>query len=247
SLYLDSAFVRDANPMEAARRGAEEIWLVWCLGNTDEYRGGPLHLYIQMLEMAANGSLNRDLEQLEELNARIRAGDSPYGQAEPIRLHLIRPRHPLPLDPELYLGRITAATLIDMGYADARRYLATRPEAGVPLTPETIIMTTGAPGITFSETMRGGFSLGTTDPAAGAEAGARARTELAMHATVTVRDLDRFLADPHHPGTLIGHIDFPPFGTSIPTGEGVFRLFSPADDPRTKFMVYELPFVHEGE
>lgn len=196
-----------------------------------------------MLEIAANGNLNRDLEQIEELNGRIRAGDSPYGQTEPIRLHVIRPQHPLPLDPDLYLGRISAATLIDMGYAEARRYLATRTEAGLPFTPETIIMTTGAPGITFSETMKGGFSLGATDP----ETGARAETELAMHATVTVRDLDRFLSDPQHNGTLIGHIDFPPLGTGIPAGEGVFRLFSPADDPRTKRMVYELPFEHQGQ
>jgi len=247
TLYLDSAFVRDANLLEAARRGAEEIWLVWCLGNTDRYRGGPLHVYVQMLEMAANGNLNRDLEQIEELNERIRAGDSPYGQTGPIRLHVIRPTYPLPLDPDLYLGRITAATLIDMGYAEAHRYLAARTGAGLPFTPETIIMSTPEPGITFSETMKGAFALGETDPKAGAETGGQARTELAMHATVTVRDLDRFVEDPNHNGTLVGRIDFPPFGTGIPTGEGVFRLFSPADDPRTKLMVYELPFTHAGK
>lgn len=247
ALYLDSAFVRDANLLEAARRGAEEIWLVWCLGNTDQYRGGPLRIYVQMLEMAANGNLNRDLEQLEELNARIRAGDSPYGQTEPIRLHVIRPAYPLPLDPDLYLGRITAATLIDMGYAEAHRYLATRTEAGLPLTPETIMMNTPAPGITFSETMKGPFALGAADPEIGARAGKQSRTELAMHATVTVRDMDRFLEDPGHNGSLIGRIDFPPFGMGIPTGEGVFRLFSPDEDPRTKLMVYELPFTHDGK
>ena len=247
ALYLDTAFVRDANPLEAARRGAEEIWLVWCLGNTDEYRGGLLHIYIQMLEMAANGNLNRDLEQLAELNARIAKGDSPYGQTAPIELHVIRPEVPLPLDPDLYMGKVTAGTLIDMGYADARRYLGHRPEAGLPLTPETIIMSNGAPGITFRETMRGGFSLGATDPVEGAAAGAKSGSELAMHATVTVRDVDRFIADPNHNGSIVGHIDFTPFGTGIEAGEGVFRLFSPASDPRMKLMVYELPFHHQGE
>ncbi len=247
ALYLDSAFVRDANLLEAARRGAEEVWLVWCLGNTDEYRGGPLHLYVQMLEMAANGNLNRDLEQLDELNSRIRAGDSPYGQTEPIRLHVIRPTYPLPLDPDLYLGRVDAAALIDLGYAEAYRYLATRSEAGLPFSPETIIMSTPQPGITFSETMKGGFSLGVTDPESGARAGHEAKTELAMHATVTVRDLDRFIEDPQHSGSLIGRVDFPPLGVGIPTGEGVFRLFSPAATPRTKRMVYELPFSHGGK
>ena len=38
--------------------------------------------------------------------------------------------------------------------ADAHRYLRSRTPGGVPFTPETIIMTTGKPGITFSETMQ---------------------------------------------------------------------------------------------
>jgi hypothetical protein len=245
TLYLDSAFVRDANLMEAVRRGAEEVWLVWCLGNTDEYRGGPLRLYIQMLEMAANGSLIREFEEIEALNRRILAGDSPHGQTRPIRLHPILPAHPLPLDPELYLGRVTAAALIRMGFADAQRYLDGRTDAGRPLTPETIQMTSAAPGITFHETMKGGFALGETDPKQGAKAGAR--TPLAIHVTITIRDLDRFLSDPGRAGTLVGHVDFAPLGTGVPTGEGVFRLFSPGGDARTKLMVYELPFEHAGQ
>lgn len=108
-------------------------------------------------------------------------------------------------------------------------------------------MTTAAPGITFGETMEGPFSLGATDPRQGAMEGGNSGTSLAIHVTVTVRDLERFIADPQHNGTLIGHIDFAPFGKGIPTGEGIFRLFSPGDDPRTKLMVYELPFRHNGE
>ena len=41
----------------------------------------------------------------------------------PVRLHVIKPQHPIPLDPAYYLGRIDAATLIDLGYQDACRYL----------------------------------------------------------------------------------------------------------------------------
>ena len=107
-------------------------------------------------------------------------------------------------------------------------------------------MTTAAPGITFRETMQGPFSLSATDPREGRTAGEEAGTSLAMHVTVTVRDLDRFIDDPRHNGSLIGEVDFPPLGMGIPTGDGVFRLFSPADDPSTKLMVYELPFQHEG-
>lgn len=106
-------------------------------------------------------------------------------------------------------------------------------------------MSTAAPGITFSETMKGPFTEGESDPTVGANS--PARSELAMHATVTVRDLDRFVADPVHSGEIIGAIDFEPLGIGMPTGQGVFRLFAPGGEPGTTYMVYELPFTHEGQ
>ena len=42
-------------------------------------------------------------------------------------------------------------------------------------------MTLGNLGLSFSEVMSGDFALGATDPAAGAEQGARQRTNLTMH------------------------------------------------------------------
>jgi hypothetical protein len=101
-------------------------------------------------------------------------------------------------------------------------------------------------GISFRETMAGGFALGATDPEAGRRQGERAGTELAMHATVSIADLDRFLEDPAHAGSLSGTIDFPPFGTGIPAPSGLFNLFRPGDAPGLKLMVYELDFTHEG-
>jgi len=102
-------------------------------------------------------------------------------------------------------------------------------------------------GLSFRETMAGGFALGVSDPEAGRRQGERAGTELAMHATVSIRDLDRFLAEPMHPGSLSGTIDFPPLGLAIPAPTGVFNLFSPADQPRLKLMVYELGFTQGGK
>ena len=247
SLYLDSAFARDANVMEAVRRGADEIWLVWCLGNSSPYRGGALRIYVQMLEMAANASLNREFDAIVLLNERIAAGDSPHGQKAPIRVHGIRPAHPLPLDTDLYLGRVDAASLIQTGYLDARHYLANATGLGDPLTPETLMMTAAVPGISFQETMQGHFSLGATEPEAGRAAGQDADSTLAIHVTVTVRDLDRFVADPNHNGSLVGTVDFAPLGLAMPTGQGVFRLFAPGDKPNTTLMVYELPFEHGGQ
>jgi predicted acylesterase/phospholipase RssA len=245
--FLDSAFVQDVNLMEAVRRGAEELWVVWCLGNTARYRGGALHLYVQMLEMGANAALNREFEKVSEVNERIARGDAPYGLTRPVRLHLIRPERPLPLDPELFTGAVDHATLIDMGYADARRYLASARTEGVPFSPESTIMRDTDPGINFRETMAGGFALGEPEPRRGREKGEAAGTRLAMHATIDIRDIRGFVTDPQHSGAITGHIDFPPIGMSMPASHGVFKLFAPSGENGLKWMVYELGFRHQGK
>lgn len=246
SLYTDSVWIKDANLMEAVRRGAEEIWLVWCIGNTPKYHPGLFRQYVHMIELSANGALFEEFERIRELNERIARGDSPHGQTRPIQLHVIKPENAIPLDPDLYLGRVTPATLIAMGYADAMRYLSARPAHGVPFEPEVTQMSEEKPGVTFRETMAGGFALGETDPRAGLSAGKQQGQELAMHATVSIRDLDRFIADPDHLGELHGTIDLPAFGSGLPALTGVFNLFSPAGQPRLKLMVYELGFQHGG-
>lgn len=102
-------------------------------------------------------------------------------------------------------------------------------------------------GITFDETMAGAFTLGQTEPAAGAAAARRSGDLLAMHATVTIPDLDTFIADPKHLGQLKGSIDFTPFGSGIAATTGVFNLFSPSAKSGLKHMVYELAFRHDGK
>lgn len=102
-------------------------------------------------------------------------------------------------------------------------------------------------GITFRETMSGPFALGQTDPQAGEKAGKQANTSLAMHASVEISDLDRFVADPNHTGQITGHVDFKPLGTQIPADRGAFRLFSPTDQQAVRRMVYELGFEHQGK
>lgn len=108
-------------------------------------------------------------------------------------------------------------------------------------------MTTQHSGIQFNETMAGGFSLGLKVPAEGFHQGNRLDTQLAIHVTVTIDDLDRFINEPEHPGRLSGTIDFAPLAIGIEATTGVFNLFCPADDPKLKLMVYELGFEHQGE
>lgn len=101
-------------------------------------------------------------------------------------------------------------------------------------------------GITFDETMLGSFALGETEPLAGASVGRGAGTVLTMNATVTIRDLDAFIADEKHLGQLRGSIDFAPLATGMKAQSGVFNLFSPSGKKGLKYMVYELAFRHAG-
>lgn len=101
-------------------------------------------------------------------------------------------------------------------------------------------------GIRFDETMAGPFGLGVTDTNEGADRGKAEGTNLAMHASVSIDDLDAFVADPKHLGGLTGTVDYTPFGTGLKAESGVFNLFSPTDHPDTRHMIYELAFEHDG-
>jgi predicted acylesterase/phospholipase RssA len=141
-IWTDAVWMRDANVAEALRRGAEEVWLIWCIGNSPYWGDGPLEQYVHMIEMSAMGALLADFE------AASAAGRE-------FVLHVVRPEHPLPLDPEFYLGRIDADTLIGMGYRDARAYLDTMTPAGVPKDANCTAMTEPAAGVRFNDTLRG--------------------------------------------------------------------------------------------
>lgn len=106
-------------------------------------------------------------------------------------------------------------------------------------------MHTDQVGITFAEMMSGGFALGETDTAQGAEKGAN--DVLTMHGNVTIDDIDAFIASPDHPGRLDVVMDWAPFGKGLPAPGGVFNLFSPSGDPTLKLMVYEWGLNHEGQ
>ena len=242
--YVDAVWIKDTNLWEAVTRGCEELWMLWCIGNSPTYHDGAFPQYVHMIEMSANGALFEEFGRIRDLNARIVRGDSPYGQRQPVRLHVIRPTQALPLDPDFYLGRVRPESLIALGHATAKTYLDGHRPEGLPFSPETTAMTDAAPGLSFRETMSGPFTLGATDPEAGAAGGA---PTLAMHATVFVQDLGAFIADPKHLGSLSGTLDFPPFGMGIPAHHGVFNLFNPTDAPNTKYMVYELAFEHDGQ
>jgi predicted acylesterase/phospholipase RssA len=246
--YTDSVWLKDANLTEAVRRGAEELWVLWIINNTPEFKTGFFNQYVHMIEMSANGSLIDEFESINEINASIRQGETPFGHTRPIKLHLIKPSSELPLDPELYLKHITTAGLIDMGYAHAKQYLREVPAEGLPLQPETLMMTAQTkPGVSFRETMTGGFSLGETDPRSGEKKGDAAGTKLSLHCDIDIHDVYRFMEDPQHSTPIAARIDFAPLGMNIPAANAIFNLFRPGEDPKTKYFVYEAGFEHDGE
>ena len=162
--WTDAAWIRDANITEALRRGAEEIWLVWCVGNSPYWGDGPLEQYVHMIEMSAAGGLLSDFALAEA------------GQREFV-LHVIKPSYPLPLDPDFYLGRIDALTLMGMGYRDAVGYLATRAPTGVRPDHRCTQMLDPPPGIRWTENL--------SSPAARATLTVWQPTQAGMGASVT--------------------------------------------------------------
>ena len=137
---IDAVWIKDTNVTEALRRGAEEIWLVWCIGNHGVYRDGAFQQYVHMIEIAANGALQEELALVRERGAR---------------LHVIRPRVPLPLDPDFFFGRVDASTLIAMGYRDAAAYLDAPHADGVAPDAAATRMEDPVPGVAFRERLSG--------------------------------------------------------------------------------------------
>lgn len=205
SRYTDSVWIKDANLTGAVKRGSEELWIAWCIGNTPEYRDGPFNQYVHMIEQSANGVLFEEFDRVRDLNDEIRGGRSRYGQRRAVVAHVIRPRYPLPLDPDFYLGRIDAATLIAMGYRDARAYLAAIDrEEGVQLTPAATRMEQPGRGVAWRERQAGRLA-----PLAGGTAtGGSLTVELAAE----VPDADAFMAGPRRAGRLVGRLEGPLVG-----------------------------------
>ena len=129
--YSDAVWIKDANILEAVKQGASEIYLVWAIGNNKNYLPGALNQYVHMIEMSANGALLEDYNQLKLMNAN---------SGKKIKLFVIKPEFPLPLDPDLFFNKIDARSLINMGYAETKDSLKSMPENGVAMDKEATRM-----------------------------------------------------------------------------------------------------------
>ncbi len=120
----------------------------------------------------------------------------------------------------------------------------TIPKRGTAL-PETPSI-----GIKFTETMKGFLSPASAAPAtladyvALANQGEAARSDAQFTLTITVPDIEAFIADKNHAAIAVGQVRAAGFtaGDGAPVTAGVFHLFEPTDDFYARKMLYALPF-----
>ena len=99
-------------------------------------------------------------------------------------------------------------------------------------------------GLSFHETMTGPVALGAQDPAEGASNPQAAPLSINCH--ISIDDIDRFVADREHTGSITGSVEYEPFGGTLPVTRGIFNLFSPGG-PNERLMQYRLAFEHDGK
>ena len=118
--------------------------------------------------------------------------------------------------------------------------------------PATTVTNTPPPpseepaSVQFTEKMRGFVSFGEDDFDQGFRAGKKSRTDLMFHVTVLMDDIERFVKDELHPGTITGHVQCDALGGRLEVSEGWFNLFVEAGEHgERKLMKYRL-FLQDG-
>ena len=233
--YIDGVYWKDANLSEAVRRGADEIWVIWTVSETPDTHRGPYHQYFDIIEAVADGRFYEELREIERINQAVAAGTDAIHR--PIKVYVIRHDAPIPLDYLLFFSAGDMSRIVDMGVRDARRFLAAN---GVPLGQRGPL----APptGLRFKEVMRGYWTAGEKDPAAGERQGRARGSSLAVRLTISVGDLDRFLEDPAREASATGTVDCPALGGRLSIGSGTFNLLVTTAAGGRQFR-YRLPFT----
>ena len=100
----------------------------------------------------------------------------------------------------------------------------------------------------FTEKMRGFVTFGEDDYDRGFRQGKKSDTKCMFHVTVHMEDIERFIADPQHPGSITGHVQCDALGGKLPVSQGWFNLFVDADEDgkERKLMKYRLQ-IEDGE
>jgi cholesterol oxidase len=99
----------------------------------------------------------------------------------------------------------------------------------------------------FTEEMKGYVTFEETDYDSGFRRGKEAGNFLMFHLTITVDNVERFLADPQHEASAVGYVRCPALGEDMPVDKGVFNLFVDHEGRLDKRMIYRLYLNHEKE
>ena len=99
----------------------------------------------------------------------------------------------------------------------------------------------------FTEEMKGYVTFEETDYDSGFRRGKEAGNFLMFHLTITVNNVERFLADPQHEASAVGYVRCPALGEDMPVDKGVFNLFVDHEGRLDKRMIYRLYLNHEKE
>ena len=100
-----------------------------------------------------------------------------------------------------------------------------------------------AANVQFSESMRGHVGFGMSNYEDGAENGKAADTQLAVHLTIAITDIDQFIASPGHQAAVTGVVECAQLGGKRPIEAGTFNLFVDTGSLNTKTMKYRLFFT----
>jgi cholesterol oxidase len=94
----------------------------------------------------------------------------------------------------------------------------------------------------FTEKMRGFITFGEDDYDKAFRQGKKAKTACMFHVTVLMDDIERFVEDEQHPGTITGYVDCDALGGKLDVQRGWFNLFVDADEDgqERKLMKYRL-------
>ncbi|MFF9851379.1 patatin-like phospholipase family protein [Streptomyces litmocidini] len=236
--YIDPVYLTDGNIEEAIRRGCDELWIIWTVSRRHRWRDGFVANYFQIIETAANGQLKHWLRRVEASNAAIRSGErGEFGR--PIDVRLLSAE--VPLNYLINFSRSRFAQAVELGVQHARRWCTAQ---GIPWKPGVLPDRPDDPTrIRFTERMVGRVAFGGDDVREAPPSEGGATADLALHLTIDIRGVDRFLVGPEHEASLRGEVVCQELGGRLPVESGTFQLFVEQSDPEHLRMLYRLFFT----
>ena len=244
--YIDAVFMSDANLEEAIRRGADELWVIWTVSEKDEWHPGFVATYFQIIETSADGHYKAVRKRIDTSNAAIAKGQpGEFGRLIEVK--------ELKADVALhYLIDFSQDRLIEtvnLGVQRAREWCMSNgislPHRG-PVYPINVQQVPTR--LSFTEEMKGFWSVGESDFTNGSSKGQAAGTDLMFHLAITVDGVHAFVANPDHAtDDIAGYVQSRIFGGGCQVEQGTFNLFIDDADPSIKYMLYRLFFTdHNG-